>query len=114
MLNADQWSTIHHLVAWLDRENGRSQHEISMRLLKLVEEAGEVAQAYIGTQGQNPRKGRSHSTDDVADELCDVIVTAAVALTTISDGDPAAILNAKLKRIADRVGVQSGADGGES
>jgi len=106
MLSTDQWSTIHALVAWLDRENGRSRHEISMRLLKLVEEAGEVAQAYIGTQGQNPRKGRSHSVDDLAGELCDVIVTAAVALTTITDGDPAATLDAKLKRIADRVGVQ--------
>ncbi|MFD6113640.1 MazG-like family protein [Streptomyces yangpuensis] len=106
MLSTDQWTTIRSLVAWLDSENGRSQHEISMRLLKLVEEAGEVAQAYIGTQGQNPRKGHSHTTDDVAAELCDVIVTAAVALASISDGDPAAIMDAKLKRIADRVGVQ--------
>lgn len=106
MLSSDQWSTVHRLVAWLDRENGRSQYEISMRLLKLVEEAGEAAQAYIGTQGQNPRKGRSHTTEDVEGELCDVIFTAAVALASISDGDPAAILDGKLQRIADRVGVQ--------
>ena len=103
MLNTDQWSTIHRLVAWIDGENGRSQHEISMRLLKLVEEAGEVAQAYIGSQGQNPRKGRSHSVQDVEGELCDVIVTAAVALASITDGDPGAILDANLKKIADRV-----------
>lgn len=106
MLNPGQWSTIHRLVAWIDDANGRDQHEISMRLLKLVEEAGEVAQAYIGSQGQNPRKGLSHDVGDVADELCDVIVTAAVALASITDGDPAAILDAKLKLIADRVGVQ--------
>lgn len=58
-----------------------------MRLLKITEEAGEAAQAYIGFQGQNPRKGVTHSRTDVAAELCDVILSAMVALHSFS-GDP--------------------------
>lgn len=96
-----QWSTIRDLVAWLDAQNGRTDNEIGLRILKLSEEVGEVAQAWIGVQGQNPRKGVTHSVEDVADELCDVIVTAAVAMASIVD-DPAAHLDAKLAKIADR------------
>ncbi|MFF8100111.1 MazG-like family protein [Streptomyces sp. NPDC016640] len=107
MPNPDQWSTIQGLVAWLDRENGRSDSEIGLRILKLSEEVGEVAQAWIGVRGQNPRKGITHSTADVADELCDVIVTAAVALASISD-DPAAHLDGKLAKIAARSQVVAG------
>jgi hypothetical protein len=54
--------------------------------------------------GQNPRKGLTHSRADVADELCDVIVTAAVALASIVD-DPATHLDAKLAKIAARSGT---------
>ncbi len=104
MLTPNQWHTIRRLVAWLDHENGRTQHEITLRLLKLTEEAGEVAQAWIGTVGQNPRKGFTHTLPDVADELCDVIVTAAVALASIVD-DPAGHLDAKLAKIAARSGT---------
>ncbi|MGW0780375.1 MazG-like family protein [Streptomyces sp. NPDC002913] len=102
LINPDQWSTIYGLVGWLDRQNGRSEHEITMRLLKLVEEAGEVSQAYIGTQGQNPRKGITHTRQDVADELCDVIITAAVALVSIADSNPDDILNDKIAKVAAR------------
>ncbi|MFB7500071.1 MazG-like family protein [Streptomyces sp. NPDC056161] len=105
MLNPDQWKTIYGLVGWLDRENGCSQQEICLRLLKLSEEAGEVAQAWIGTVGQNPRKGTTHTRADVCEELCDVIVTAAVALVSIADGNPDDFLAAKLDKIAARVGV---------
>ncbi|WP_055692867.1 MazG-like family protein [Streptomyces prasinopilosus] len=101
MLTSDQWSTIRALVAWLDAQNGRSEQETTLRILKLTEEAGEVAQAWIGVQGQNPRKGVTHDRGDVADELVDVIVTAAVALASIT-GDPAAHLDAKLAKIAAR------------
>lgn len=101
MLTTDQWATIRGLVAWLDDQNGRSDAEITLRLLKLTEEVGEVAQAWIGVQGQNPRKGVTHTRQDVADELCDVIVTAVVALTSVVD-DPAGHLDAKLARIAAR------------
>lgn len=101
MLTPDQWSTIRSLVAWLDDQNGRTDAEITLRLLKLTEEVGEAAQAWIGVTGQNPRKGVTHTRQDVADELCDVIVTAVVALASVVD-DPADHLDAKLARIAAR------------
>lgn len=104
MLNTDQWSTIHRLVSWLDQQNGRSHNEIALRILKLAEEQGEVAQAWIGYTGQNPRKGTTHTLDQVAEELVDVIVTATVALTSITD-KPDTFLDAKLAKIAARVNV---------
>ncbi|MGW2845385.1 MazG-like family protein [Streptomyces sp. NPDC001274] len=100
-MTTTNWATIRELVAWLDQQNGRGDQEITLRLLKLTEEAGEVAQAWIGTIGQNPRKGITHTRQDVANELCDVIATAAVALASITD-DPAEHLSQKLRRIAER------------
>ncbi|MGH3309004.1 MAG: MazG-like family protein [Streptomyces sp.] len=100
-MTPEQWATVRRLVDWLDAANEAGEHETAMRLMKLTEEAGEVAQAYIGTVGQNPRKGRTHSSSDVADELCDVIVTAAVALHSFTD-DPAAALDAKIRAVARR------------
>lgn len=104
----DPWVPIFGLVGCLDRQNGRSQQEISLRLLKLVEESGEVAQAYIGTVGQNPRKGVTHTNADVADELCDVIITAMVALVSVADGNPDDILAAKLAKVAKRAADSEG------
>jgi hypothetical protein len=37
-----------------------------------------------GPLGQNPRKGITHTWDDVQAELCDVMFTAMVALTTLT------------------------------
>ncbi|KOU99098.1 MazG-like family protein [Streptomyces sp. XY533] len=100
-MTPDQWATFGRLVGWLDAENGTGEHERSMRLIKLTEEVGEVSQAYVGMVGQNPRKGVTHTAADVADELCDVIVTAAVALHGFTD-DPAGTLAAKLDAVAAR------------
>jgi hypothetical protein len=100
----DTWGTIAELVAWLDRSNGRDPHELTLRIMKIGEEFGEVVQARIGMTGQNPRKGSTHTLDDVADEICDVIVivTAMVALGSVVD-DPCAVFEAKLRKIRDRV-----------
>ena len=106
MISPDQWSTIRNLVAWLDASNGRSDAEIGLRILKLSEEVGETAQAWIGVQGQNPRKGVTHTHVDVQDELCDVIVTAAVALASIA-GNPGDVLDAKLAKVAARSGMNA-------
>lgn len=67
----------------LDEHNGLSAHEQAMRIMKVQEEAGEVAQAWIGVQGQNPRKGVTHTLDDVALELADVALTVFVALASL-------------------------------
>jgi NTP pyrophosphatase (non-canonical NTP hydrolase) len=106
MLTPNQWSTIRNLVAWLDTNNGRTDAEITLRLLKITEEAGEAAQAWIGVQGQNPRKGVTHTHPQVQDELCDVIVTAAVALASLID-NPQDVLNNKLAKIANLRGVNT-------
>lgn len=50
------------------------------RVLKVQEDAGEVAQAVIGFVGANKRKGYTHNEEQVAKELADVVVTAMVAL----------------------------------
>lgn len=99
MTTPDYWPTIDGLVDWLDAQNGRPEHEITLRILKLSEEVGEVAEAWIGFLGQNPRKGVTHRRVDVADELCDVIVTASVALASIVE-DPASHFDKKLRQIA--------------
>lgn len=52
------------------------------RTAKLVEECGEVMQAVIGVTGDNPRKGFTHTYDDVNSELADVIITALCAMFT--------------------------------
>jgi 8-oxo-dGTP pyrophosphatase MutT (NUDIX family)/NTP pyrophosphatase (non-canonical NTP hydrolase) len=54
------------------------------QLLKLMEEMGEVAQAWIGVQGHNRRKGIYATDQDVLAELADVIITAAVAMAGIT------------------------------
>jgi NTP pyrophosphatase (non-canonical NTP hydrolase) len=73
-----------HIVALLDGANLKTREEYGLRILKVCEEAGEAAQAWIGYTGQNPRKGQSHTKEDVCQELADVIITALVALESIS------------------------------
>jgi NTP pyrophosphatase (non-canonical NTP hydrolase) len=110
MISPDQWSTIRSLVTWLDENNGRSDAEIGLRILKLSEEVGEVAQAWIGYTGQNPRKGVTHEREDVVAELCDVMVTAAVALASVAIS-PQDVFDAKLAKIAARAGTVASCPG---
>jgi NTP pyrophosphatase (non-canonical NTP hydrolase) len=60
---------------------------VEIRLLKVAEEAGEAAEAFIGMQGLNSRKGVCRSRDDLLAELADVIITAAVAMSGVTGGD---------------------------
>ncbi|MEU0393776.1 MazG-like family protein [Streptomyces sp. NPDC006208] len=97
-----EWETIGRLHAWLEQANHLPPEQaVLLRMLKLTEETGEVAQAVIGATGQNPRKGTTHNWQDVQAELCDVIVTAMVALRTLT---PAAeeVFTAHLDRVAKR------------
>jgi NTP pyrophosphatase (non-canonical NTP hydrolase) len=72
-----------------------------LRVLKISEELGEVAEALHAALGANPRKGASHDWGNVAKELADVIVTAMVALDTVS-GDGAAVVEHQLQnRVAN-------------
>jgi hypothetical protein len=42
-----------------------AETEKLLRIMKLTEETGEVTQAVIGAMGQNPRKGVTHTRDEM-------------------------------------------------
>jgi hypothetical protein len=69
------------LSEWIDASNANRDSEAVTwgRLSKITEEAGEVIGAFIGCTGQNPRKGVTHTRDDVRKELLDVALTALAA-----------------------------------
>jgi NTP pyrophosphatase (non-canonical NTP hydrolase) len=89
-------------VAWLDAANGRDEADLTFRILKIVEEAGEAATAWIGAAGNNPRKGVTHSIDDVACELADVALSALVAIESLGL-DHRTVLNKCAARVAERL-----------
>lgn len=73
------------------------------RISKVGEEAGEVVEAYIGYTDQNPRKGKSNTVDDVADELLDTALTALAAWEHLS-GNEGQCLHAFRLHVIDRMG----------
>ncbi|WP_395294725.1 MazG-like family protein [Kitasatospora hibisci] len=96
------WESVDHLVAWLDGESRLSPGEERMlRILKLSEEVGEVGAAVIGATGQNPRKGVTHTWEDVQHELCDVVFSALVALRTLTP-DAARVFADRLAYVEQR------------
>ncbi|MFI7497441.1 MazG-like family protein [Streptomyces sp. NPDC049687] len=98
----DIWTTVDALWTWLEANRAHGGREgLLLRMLKLSEEVGEVAEAVIGAMGQNPRKGVSHTWEDVQGELCDVVITALVALRTLTP-DTEAVFGAHLGRVAER------------
>ncbi|MFE4973411.1 MazG-like family protein [Kitasatospora sp. NPDC056651] len=96
------WESVDHLVAWLDEQGTQSpQEERLLRILKLSEEIGEVGAAVIGATGQNPRKGVTHTWEDVQHELCDVVFSALVALRTLTP-DAARVFAERLAYVEQR------------
>ncbi|MFG3022576.1 MazG-like family protein [Streptomyces sp. NPDC048254] len=98
----DLWTSVEDLWTWLDanRKHG-GETGLVLRMLKLTEEVGEVAQAVIGATGQNPRKGVTHTWEDVQGELCDVVITALVALRTLTP-DTEGVFGRHLERVTER------------
>jgi NTP pyrophosphatase (non-canonical NTP hydrolase) len=72
------WEGIEHL------HEHHGEVPLEVRILKLTEEVGEAAEALIGIRGLNSRKGICRTTDDLLDELADVIITAAVAMSAVT------------------------------
>jgi NTP pyrophosphatase (non-canonical NTP hydrolase) len=97
------------IADWLDEHNGRDRAELAARILKVTEEAGEAGAAWIGATGQNPRKGATHTYDDVCAELADVAMAALVAIDSLN-GDPAAELARVAGRALARIEVSTDAD----
>jgi NTP pyrophosphatase (non-canonical NTP hydrolase) len=83
------------------------------RIDKLMEEVGETGQALGGYTGENPRKGVTHTADDVKSELLDVAVTALGAWEHMDGnrGRAGLALAVKLDDLLDRVklGAEPGA-----
>ncbi|SOB82501.1 MazG-like family protein [Streptomyces sp. 1331.2] len=101
-MDSRTWESVDHLVAWLDEQSTQSpREERLLRLLKLSEEVGEVGAAVIGATGQNPRKGVTHTWEDVQHELCDVVFSALVALRTLTP-DAARVFADRLAYVEQR------------
>ncbi|MFF1340425.1 MazG-like family protein [Streptomyces sp. NPDC058290] len=98
------WDVTGELAVFLDEAAAHvpAEQRRVLQVLKIGEEFGEAAQAVIGATGTNPRKGRSHTWRDVESEVCDVLVTAMVALHRLGVADPAALFTAHLEKTAAR------------
>src|SRR4051812_46092163 len=96
------WAAAGAAREWLDAANGTEPLELTCRVLKVTEEAGEAAQAWIGALGQNPRKGVTHTREQVADELADVAFTALVAMASIG-ADPREVMDRVAAKVLRRM-----------
>jgi NTP pyrophosphatase (non-canonical NTP hydrolase) len=79
------WGSVAFLDDWLDmavadiyKDQPLAQHWA--RVAKVTEECGEVVEAFIGCTGQNPRKGFTHTEDEMLDELADLLLTGLYAI----------------------------------
>ncbi|MFJ3716311.1 MazG-like family protein [Streptomyces sp. NPDC090057] len=96
------WPAVDELWSRLEATRAHPGPEnLLLRILKLSEEVGEVAEAVIGATGQNPRKGITHTWDDVQSELCDVAITALVALRTLTP-EAREVFERHLTRVRER------------
>lgn len=85
---SDLSAKIATLSAWIDASYppeiiGTELH-VRRRTDKLAEETGEVVEAVGGFYAENPRKGRTHTQEDILKELLDVMTTAAGAYESIT------------------------------
>lgn len=97
------WGTVDRVKRGLDAANGHDDHEITCRILKLTEESGEAAAAWIGVLGRNPRKGVDHNRNAVVAELADVAMAALVAIASL-DRDPRRVLAECAAKVDRRFG----------
>lgn len=105
----EMWDRVRSIRVWLDENTGEQtprEREL-LRVLKIGEEFGEVAEALHGAHNANPRKGASHTMVDVSKELIDVAVTTLVALDTI-DPEARKAFDARLQYLVERVIPPSG------
>lgn len=102
------------LVEWFaehpPNKNKSWETMVALWAAKVQEEAGEVAEALVGATAFNPRKGQTHSWDDVEKELLDVAVTALCALehlrgSTGGGGVGLEMLQRHLERAYRRIGT---------
>jgi hypothetical protein len=98
----DFWSSVELAHYWLDAHKPAFGDRIQWRIGKISEEMGEVQAALIGAARANPRKTPADAADrwaNVAAELCDVIITAAVALRALPDYEVSSAREALRRRL---------------
>jgi hypothetical protein len=87
--------TLVRLSRWIDESAPNAGRDPEARtwgrVAKVAEECGEAVAALIGATGQNPRKGMTHSMDDVERELYDVALTALAAAEHLRGHDGGAL-----------------------
>jgi predicted house-cleaning noncanonical NTP pyrophosphatase (MazG superfamily)/NTP pyrophosphatase (non-canonical NTP hydrolase) len=100
------WDEAGRLTEWL------SDVPLEVQLLKLSEEVGEAAAAYLGMTGLNPRKGVSHTREDLVGEVADVIITGAVTIVKLAGGPGAAraAFESHLAGVVSRAGLGAARD----
>jgi predicted house-cleaning noncanonical NTP pyrophosphatase (MazG superfamily)/NTP pyrophosphatase (non-canonical NTP hydrolase) len=97
------WDEVGRLTEWLGAV------PLEAQLLKMSEEVGEAAEAYLGMTGLNPRKGVSHTREDLVGEVADVIITAAGSIVRLAGGPDAAraAFEAHLAGVVTRAGLDA-------
>lgn len=95
---------------WLDEEVDSEYKAQPMaqdwaRISKVSEELGEAIQAFIGLTGQNPRKRKTHTLEEVIEELADTALTAILAMQHFykDDSSVAITLGRKIREIYERM-----------
>jgi hypothetical protein len=75
------------------------------RIDKIGEEFGEVIEALNGRWAENPRKGNSHTVEDVVRELLDVALCALAATAHMTEHrhDVGVLLDQHALRVRDRL-----------
>jgi len=99
------------LSKWIDASYPASMDAelvLRRRVGKIMNEAGEVAQALEGYTGENPRKGVFDTSDHVMAELLDVAITALGAWEHMDGnlGRSQHVLEEKLLAILRRAGIE--------
>jgi NTP pyrophosphatase (non-canonical NTP hydrolase) len=104
MTDRDWLNDVRDIYLKLNQWNGCDVPEQTLRILKIGEEFGEAAEAWISVTGQNPRKIGRFDMDDVSKELCDVAITAMTALgSIIGIAEAKSALEDRAREIATRL-----------
>lgn len=112
---ADVASWDEHLRAfsqWIDEGTTLGpEAQVWHRVSKVAEEAGEAVAALLGYTGANPRKGYTHTLDQVDAELMQTALSALGASAHLHAGDPTYSpfrrLRLQLARDMHRVGLDA-------
>ena len=97
----DLFAQVADITDRLNASGPAGPHGACVRLFTLVDMAGKAAAAYIGMVGQNPRKGITHTLEDLLGALADVSVAALCAMQHLTGEEKVtrAVLAAKVQRI---------------